>query len=45
MNSGKHALVLSIAGFGTFETCRGGLLMSVHRGGPEEIGRGLKRRF
>ena len=25
---------------GTFETCRGGLTMSVHRGRPEVAGRG-----
>jgi hypothetical protein len=30
---------------GTFETCQPALLMSVHQGRPEVIGRGSKRRF
>jgi hypothetical protein len=38
--SGKHVLALSFSDFGTFETCRRTLTMSVHRGRMEVMAGG-----
>jgi hypothetical protein len=38
-------MILITSGIGTFETCRGGLAMSVHRGRSEVAFRGRQGRF